>query len=120
MKKINNELGHRITELRKQKGWSQTELANKVGVSYPQMSRYEIKGVQPPADVIKKISDVFGTTVDYLVSGATDDKAKASLKDTELLNQFMAIETMPDNDKTIIKTLIDAFITKRHIQQLAH
>jgi len=38
-------LGDRITELRKVKGWSQSELAKKIGLSYTQMSRYEIKGV---------------------------------------------------------------------------
>jgi hypothetical protein len=37
----------------------------------------------------------------------------------ELLNQFNAIETMPENDKGVTKTLIDAFITKRKIQRLA-
>lgn len=119
MKKSALELGHRITELRKQKGWSQTELANKINLSYPQMSRYEIKGTQPPADTLKKIADVLGTTVDYLISGATDEKAKANLKDSDLLNQFKAVDTMPEKDKNVIKLLIDAFITKQQIKKLA-
>jgi hypothetical protein len=33
------------------------------------MSCYEIKGVLPPADVLKKLADVFGVSVDYVVSG---------------------------------------------------
>jgi transcriptional regulator with XRE-family HTH domain len=119
MKKIELALGQRITELRKKKGWSQTELANKIGVSYPQMSRYELKGVQPPADVLKKLADGLSTTVDYLINGATDEKAKANLKDAELLNQFKAVEAMADKDKTVIKLLIDAFITKQQIKKLA-
>ena len=113
-------LGDRIQELRKQKGWSQSELAAKIDISYTQMSRYEIKGVQPPANILSKLANNFGTTVDFLVNGATEDKAKATLKDTELLNQFKAIEQMTDKDRNIVKTLIDAFITKRQIQQLAH
>jgi hypothetical protein len=41
-----------------------------------------------------------------------------SLSDKKLLNEVKAIEKMPDTDKSDIKTLIDAFITKRRVQQL--
>jgi transcriptional regulator with XRE-family HTH domain len=112
-------LANRIQELRKQKGWSQTELAKKIGVSYTQMSRYEVKGVQPPANTLKKLADVLDTTVDYLVSGDKDEKVKASLKDAELLQQFKAVEQFTDDDKTVIKKLIDAFIVKKQLQQMA-
>jgi len=52
-------------------------------------------------------------------NGSTDELAENTLNDKELLNQFKAIEKMNDNDKSVVKTLIDAFITKRKIQQLA-
>lgn len=112
-------LGDRITELRKAKGWSQTELAKKTGVSYTQMSRYEIRGVQPPANTLKKLADVLDTTVDFLINGDKDEKVKASLKDAELLQQFKAVEQFNEDDKNVIKKLIDAFITKKQLQQLA-
>jgi hypothetical protein len=57
--------------------------------------------------------------VDYPVSGDKDEKVKASLKDAELLQQFKAVEQFNDDDKTVIKKLIDAFITKKQLQQLA-
>ena len=111
-------LGNRITELRKQKGWSQSELAKKIGISYTQMSRYEIKGVQPPANILNKLADTLSTSIDFLISGDKDEKARASLKDSELLQQFKAVEQFSDEDKTVIKKLIDAFITKKQLQQL--
>lgn len=49
------ELGSRIQELRKQIGHTQSQLAKKIGISHTQMARYEIKSVQPPADVLKKL-----------------------------------------------------------------
>lgn len=112
-------LGDRIAELRKSKGWSQSELAKKVGVSYTQMSRYEIKGVQPPANVINKLADALGTSIDFLISGDKDEKVKASLKDAELLQQFKAVEQFNDDDKTVVKKLIDAFIVKKQLQLMA-
>jgi transcriptional regulator with XRE-family HTH domain len=48
-----------ITELRRNKGWNQTELAKTSGVSYTQMSRYEVKGVQPLANTLKKAGRCF-------------------------------------------------------------
>lgn len=112
-------LGKRILELRKRKNLSQTDLANAVGISYTQIGRYETKDTQPPAEVLKKMADALDTTVDFLISGDTDEKAKSALKDSELLQQFKAVEQMNDDDRTVIKKLIDAFITKGKIKQLA-
>ena len=109
-------LGKRIQELRKKQGLSQTELAQKIGISYPQMSRYEVKNVQPPADVLKRLADVLNTTVDYLVNGDVDEKAKASLNDAKLLGLFKSVEQMSDDDKTVITRLISAFIFEREMQ----
>lgn len=65
-----------------------------------------------------KLATIFGTTVDFLVSGATEDKAKAQLKDTELLQQFKEVEQLNDKDKNIVKTLIDAFLMRKQLQQI--
>ncbi len=113
------DLGKRILDLRKRKNLSQTDLANAVGISYAQIGRYETKKTQPPAEVIKKIADTLDTTVDYLINGDTGEKAMSALKDTELLQQFKAVEQMNEDDRTVIKKLIDAFITKGKIKQLA-
>ena len=69
--------------------------------------------------MLKKIADALDTTVDFLIKGDTDEKAASTLKDAELLQQFWAVEQMDENDKSTVKKLIDAFITKRKIQQLA-
>jgi transcriptional regulator with XRE-family HTH domain len=88
-------------------------------VSYAQIGRYEIKGAQPPAEALKKIAEVLDTTVDYLVSGDSDEKARTTLNDDELLQQFKAVQQMDDEDKRVIKTMIDASISKRKVQQFA-
>lgn len=83
-----SDLGGRITALRKAKGWSQTELASKTGVSYAQIGRYETKGAQPPAEVLKALATALDTTVYYLLSGSADDRAKDSLTDAEVIRYF--------------------------------
>jgi hypothetical protein len=71
-------------------------------------------GVQPPADVLGRIADTLGTSVDFLVNGNTTEKAQ----DAELLKQFKAVEKMDENDQNTIKSLIDAFITKGKLKQM--
>ena len=105
-----NLLSERIIELRKQKEYSQQELADKVGISRAQMNRYENQAVQPPADVLKKLADVLGTSLDYLVSGASGEKAKASLKDVKMLEQYKVLATLPDGEKNVILRVLDALI----------
>ena len=63
------------------------------------MARYEIKSIYPPADVLKDLADVFGTTIDFLVMGDTESKAKQSLNDAELNNQFKKISALPAEKK---------------------
>ena len=57
-------------------------------------------------------------TLDYLVSGDKDEKVKTSLKDAELLQQFKAVEQFADDDKIVVKKLIDTFIVKKQLLQM--
>jgi len=112
-------LGQRIIELRKRKNLSQTDLAKIVGLSYAQIGRYETKGSQPPAEALNKLAEALDTTVDFLINGDTNEKAKSTLKDAELLQQFRAVEQMNDDDRNVIKKVIGAFITQSKLRQIA-
>lgn len=105
-----NTLGTRILELRKQKNWTQSELAAKVKVSYAQIGRYETKGAQPPAEVLKKIAEALDTNVDFLINGNTEDKARASLVDAEVIRYFKEVDALPAEDKTALIRVIAGFI----------
>ncbi|MBH0725523.1 hypothetical protein I3A88_26190 [Salmonella enterica] len=58
-------------------------------------------------------------TGDYLLEGAATEAAKTRFEDRELLRQFQEVEQLPDEDKEVIKKLLDAFLTKKQIQALA-
>ena len=47
-----------------------------------------------------------------------EEKAKNTLQDAELLQQFKEVEKMNDDDRLPVKKLIDAFITKGKLKQL--
>ncbi len=112
-------IGKRIQSLRRHNNLNQSQLAKTIEVSLTQLQRYENKGVQPPADVLKKLADTFNISIDFLVYGDTEQKAKQSIKDNELLAQFKAVEELDSKDKSTIKDIIDAFIKRSRLKNIA-
>lgn len=113
-------ISERIRELRTAKKLTQSDLAKFVGLTYIQIGRYETGKSAPSSDVLNKLADTLGTTTDFLMNGSDDDVVSAQLTDKELLNQFKEVEKLNQEDKHLVKTFIDAFLTKRHIQKLAN
>lgn len=60
-------LADKISMLRKQNGWSQEELAMKLGVSRQSVSKWESGNAIPDLDKIIKLSGIFGVSTDYLL-----------------------------------------------------
>ena len=110
-------MGERIQQLRKNAGITQADLAKQIAISHTQMARYEIKNIYPPADVLKNLADVFETTIDFLVLGDNEGKAQASLKDTELINQFKKVSSLPDEEKSVVLKFITAYIRDFNTQK---
>lgn len=109
----------RLRELRKQKNLSQTELGQLAALHYTHIGRFERGASRPSGDTLMRLADALGVTSDYLLDGATDEAAKAKFQDRELLKQFQEVEQLPDEDKYVVKKLLDAFLTKKQLQILA-
>jgi hypothetical protein len=60
--------------------------------------------------ILKKLADILGTTVDFLINGNTEEKAKASLVDAEVIRYFKKVDTLPQEDKTALLRVIGGFI----------
>ncbi len=63
------EIGQRIKDLRKEKGLTQQELAELVGVSQNLISKIEPGMRVPSVDLFAELSRVFEVSLDYLVLG---------------------------------------------------
>lgn len=108
----------RLRELRRGRNLSQTELGTMAGVHYTHIGRYERGVSRPSADTLGRLADALGVSGDYLIDGATDDAARSRLGDAELLRAFQDVEKLPAEDKAVIKSLLDAFLTRRQLQEL--
>ncbi len=61
-------LADKILTLRKQNGFSQEDLAEKLNVSRQAISRWEVGSAQPDASNVLQLSKLFGVTADYLLN----------------------------------------------------
>lgn len=62
-------IADRIQYLRKQRGLSQEELADMVGVSRQSVSKWESEQSVPDLEKIITMSDIFEVTTDYILKG---------------------------------------------------
>ena len=62
----------RIKELRIESGLTQKEFAEKIGSTSKNIWAYENNVAVPPLDVLSRMSDFFGCSIDFL-TGRTDD-----------------------------------------------
>lgn len=65
-----------LTALRKRRGWTQAELAEKIHYSDKSVSKWERGEALPDLKVLKTLSELYGVTVDcFLTEGAAEDPA---------------------------------------------
>jgi transcriptional regulator with XRE-family HTH domain len=119
LKRMIMTIGDRIKVLRKEQKLTQSDLAAKVDLSYIQIGRYEQQKSKPSSDVVRKLADTLGTTADFLMNGDSQTVAAGKIIDRDLLELFAAVEQLDTSDQTMIKTFIDALVTKRRVQELA-
>ena len=96
--------GQRITYQRKQKKWSQDELAKKVGTSAPIIGRYERDEIKPSIEVAARIAAELDVTVDYLINGTE------LVLDKDNIKRLQDIEKLNQDDQQHILITLDALL----------
>lgn len=94
--------GENLTNLRRQKGWSQDDLANNLDLSRQAISKWENETSKPDIDNIKKISKIFSIKIDDLINNELPDDKAVTLD--------VKKEEKREKTITIIKLMIIAVI----------
>ena len=111
---IRKDFGQRIKQLRKQRNWTQKELAVKIDVRFPQLNKYECGLHTPPMEKLIKMAEVFDTTIDFLLTG--DRSEQRPMHNLRLLERFQALEEFNAEDREAVIKLIDAMIVKNKVE----
>ncbi|WP_198017537.1 helix-turn-helix domain-containing protein [Syntrophorhabdus aromaticivorans] len=103
-------IGQRLARLRKERGYTQAELSEKLGIIQALISDYEKNKLRLHAEMVIRFAQALEVTSDELLglNGTRKlDEGKASLR---LLRRSKKIEELPSSQqKTLLKT-IDTFL----------
>ena len=116
---IYQEFSERLKALRHQKGLSQAELAELIGVHHTHVSRYERGDTAPAAKALLTLAEALEVSIDYLLSGKKSEAAVASIDDQDLLKMFKQSESLPSDEKELVKKFLGAFLNNKKIKELA-
>ena len=82
-------LHEKIYAQRKLKGFSQEELAEKLGVSRQAVSKWETGEALPEITKLKGLAEVFGVTTDFLLNDNEDVYVKGQVNSLDPFDRFM-------------------------------
>jgi transcriptional regulator with XRE-family HTH domain len=112
------DFGPRLAELRKQAGFTQTAFAAEIGVSQRMMAYYESPAAHPPANLLARMAQALGVSVDALL-GVETAKRRTKPTDTRMQRRLQAIEKLPPEERRQVLQVLDAFIERGQLKKKA-
>ena len=79
-----HKIGDTISQLRKEKGWTQAELANKLQVSDKAVSKCESNKGEPSIEFLPILAQLFDVSLDYLMTGKEKEDKIITISRLEL------------------------------------
>jgi transcriptional regulator with XRE-family HTH domain len=110
--------GRRLTQLRMEKGLTQTDLASLIDSTQRNISHYETIADYPPTDVLVKLASALKVSIDDLL-GIKIPKATPPRQDPELRRlwkKFQQMMTLPEKDRRAVIRLINSLVESESVR----
>jgi transcriptional regulator with XRE-family HTH domain len=105
-----HDIGANITKARKQRGLSQKELSEKIGITQALLSHYETGKRIIPVEIVVQISISLNTSTDFLLGKDSSTKTDSHLPSRRVLQRLQKIENLPPNQQKVLLKNIDMFL----------
>lgn len=102
-------IGQRIARLRKERGYSQQALAQKMGIVRVLVSDYEKGRLRPHPEMVARFALAFGVTTDEII-GLKRSDSESHIPNLAIQKRMRQIEQLPSAKKRVILQTIDGFI----------
>lgn len=112
--------GSRLRKLREARGFTQGELAGRVGIELVQISRYERGQALPNAETLVSLAEVLKTETDVLLRGEASASHQAEAEsnlDLPLLERFHDLQKLSKRDRDAVILLIDSVLARGDVEQ---
>ena len=97
----------RLRKIRRDRGLTQVQMADLMGVHLNTIKKYEVANAQPSMDVLKKIAVSLSVTTDELIFDKDEREPNQDLR-----LAFEAVSHMNPEDKQTVISLIEGMILK--------
>lgn len=110
-------IGQRLTAIRKAKGLTQVDVAQRLDITQTLISKYERGDLLLHGELITQLATLFDVSADDILGIARKSKAKpaaiAPAVDRALARRFALLQSLPRRDRDAVTRTIDALITAR-------
>lgn len=104
-------IAQRLGRLRREKGITQAEMAELLGVSQPIVSDYERGELRLHGELIVRLAEILDCSADELL-GLQERKAATGSGNRRMLRRLQQIDQLPKRDQEALLRTIDAFLSK--------
>ena len=111
------EFGVRLRQYRERLQLSITQLANRAGVDYMQVSRYEKGQSAPSLDTAIRLAKIFQVSLDELVTGSGPPEP-LPFKNLELFERMRELDQIPPARQDLALRVLDAVIAGHELESL--
>lgn len=110
--------GDALEKIRKERGLTQAQLANKLDVNQSLIAKWESGKVQPRAATLEKLAEVLEVQVDELLAGeyGTVSVNLRSL-DPKLVELFEQVHKLAPPDRDALRRILEAMLTRTRVQE---
>jgi transcriptional regulator with XRE-family HTH domain len=106
------DFGDKIKDLREQRGYMQSHVAEMLGIAPNTLSGYENNNRKPNSATVKKLAEYYGVTIDYLLgSESSINDLEEDFPEGVMVLRRASKELTPEARAQMIK-LMKAFLEK--------
>jgi len=110
-------LGENIKIIRKERGLQQKQVALEVGVDQSNYNKIENGKREPSVYILKKLADLFGVTVDYIIEPNSDLPKEVIIEDKATNEQLRLISQLDEDDRAMVFRMIDKMLTSKKFKE---
>lgn len=110
--RVEEPIGERLARLRKERGFTQVELAEKTGLIQVLVSDYERGKLRLNADTLIRFARALEVSADEILGLDVQPKPKGAPRSRRIQRRLDALQKLPKRDQETVLRTIDAFLSK--------
>ena len=107
------DLGQRIAQARKERGLTQAQLADQLGIAQQTLAHYEVARARIAADLLPRLAELLDLSFDELLVGQPTIRAPGKRGPASRLQQQLdALARLPRAEQRAVSTVLDAVLAQ--------